>query len=94
MNRWNNPITLLIHDKSEPLMLQRRDFALAAASFLGMPAFAQFRVEISGVGATQLPIAITRFRDEDKSSQPIATIVRADLERMRRVVQQSGIKVE
>jgi TolB protein len=71
----------LIHEESEPLMLQRRDFALAAASLLGAPAFAQFRVEISGVGATQLPIAITRFRDEDKSSQPISAIVRADLER-------------
>jgi TolB protein len=42
---------------------------------------AQFRVEISGVGATQLPIAINRFRDEDKSGQPIASIIRADLER-------------
>ncbi len=65
MNRWNNRTTLLIHEESEPLMLQRRDFALAAASLLGAPAFAQFRVEISGVGATQRPIAITRFRDED-----------------------------
>ena len=42
---------------------------------------AQFRVEISGVGATQLPIAITRFRDEERSGQAISTIVRADLER-------------
>lgn len=44
---------------------------------------AQFRVEISGVGATQLPIAIARFRDEDKStpSLSLSAIVRADLER-------------
>jgi len=42
---------------------------------------AQFRVEISGVGATQLPIAVTRFRDEDKAPQPVASIIRADLER-------------
>ena len=46
-----------------------------------LPARAQFRVEISGVGATQLPVAIARFRDEDKSGQPIGAIVRADLER-------------
>ena len=52
-----------------------------AALGLSGAALAQFRVEISGVGATQLPIAITRFRDEDKSAQPISVIVRADLER-------------
>jgi TolB protein len=42
---------------------------------------AQFRVEISGVGATQLPIAVPRFRDEDKAPQPVSAIIRADLER-------------
>jgi TolB protein len=62
-------------------MWQRRAFLGAASAVLGLPAAAQFRVEISGVGATQLPIAIARFRDEDKSSQPISEIVRADLER-------------
>ena len=47
------------------------------------PARAQFRVEISGVGATQLPIAIVKFRDEDRAtpSLSISAIVRADLER-------------
>ena len=48
--------------------------------FIAMPALAQFRVEISGVGSTQLPIAVTRFRDED-NSPGISAIVRADLER-------------
>ena len=57
---------------------------LACASLLALaasPAAAQFRVEISGVGATQLPIAIVRFRDEDKSPQSPSAIIRADLER-------------
>ncbi|CAD5372482.1 Tol-Pal system protein TolB [Rubrivivax sp. A210] len=45
------------------------------------PALAQFRVEISGVGATQVPIAIAAFRDEAKYPVPIAALVRADLER-------------
>lgn len=58
--------------------LRRR---LLLASALPLPAVAQFRVEISGVGATQLPIAIADFRDEAKSPQPIAAIVRANLER-------------
>jgi len=42
---------------------------------------AQFRVEISGVGATQVPIAIARFRDEDRTTQVLSAIVRSDLER-------------
>jgi TolB protein len=56
---------------------------LAFAAAYSAPAQAQFRVEISGVGATQLPIAINKFRDEDKSapSVSISGIVRADLER-------------
>ena len=67
--------------------IQRRQFsaALAAspAALLSLPSAlrAQFRVEISGIGATQLPIAVTRFRDEDRSGQAISAIVRADLER-------------
>jgi TolB protein len=44
-------------------------------------ALAQFRVEVSGVGLTQLPIAIATFRGEAQSSQKISAIVKADLER-------------
>ncbi|MBI3380858.1 MAG: Tol-Pal system protein TolB [Aquabacterium sp.] len=44
-------------------------------------AHAQFRVEISGVGATQIPIAIGKFRDEARSPQPVSAIIKADLER-------------
>jgi TolB protein len=53
-------------------------FPLAGAA---VPALAQFRVEISGVGATQLPIAIARFRDEESTNLSLSGIVRADLER-------------
>ena len=54
-----------------------------AAALVGTSAQAQFRVEISGVGATQLPIAIVKFRDEERAtpSLSISAIVRADLER-------------
>lgn len=48
---------------------------------LSLPAIAQFRVEVSGVGLTQLPIAISAFRGEDIAPQKIAAIVQADLER-------------
>jgi TolB protein len=67
-------------------MLNRRSLSSLAATLLvalALPAQAQFRVEISGVGATQLPIAIAKFRDEEKAtpSLSISAIVRADLER-------------
>lgn len=44
-------------------------------------AWAQFKLEISGVGATQIPLALGKFKDEARSPQPISAIVRADLER-------------
>ena len=46
-----------------------------------IPAFAQFRVEVSGVGLTQMPIAIATFRGEAQAPQKIGAIVKADLER-------------
>ena len=56
-------------------------------------ALAQFRVEVSGVGMTQLPIAIAAFQGEAQSPQKIASIVRADLERsgMFRAVDTAGV---
>ena len=58
-----------------------------------VPAFAQFRVEVSGVGMTQLPIAIASFKGEAQSPQKIGTIVKADLERsgMFRGVDAAGV---
>lgn len=55
-------------------------FAAGAAAPM-RSALAQFRVEISGVGATQIPIAIARFRDESRSPAAVSAIVQADLER-------------
>jgi len=68
-------------DKSLPSSLTRRALLGASIATLGLPAFAQFRVEISGVGASQIPIALPEFRDEARSGQAVATIIRADLER-------------
>jgi TolB protein len=42
---------------------------------------AQFRVEVSGVGLTQLPIAVAPFKGDDVAPQHIGAIVQADLER-------------
>ncbi|MDR0458546.1 MAG: Tol-Pal system beta propeller repeat protein TolB [Burkholderiaceae bacterium] len=60
---------------------RRRKLLAAPLLFLPLSALAQFRVEISGVGMTQLPIAITPFRGETGSPQVISHIVSADLER-------------
>lgn len=62
-------------------MWQRRSFIGACGAGFASSALGQFRVEISGVGATQIPIAIARFRDEDRAGLALSAIVRADLER-------------
>lgn len=63
----------------------RRTFIAGLTGGLGslavFPTWAQFRVEVSGVGLTQLPIAIAAFRGDAQSPQKIAAIVQADLER-------------
>lgn len=64
--------------------LNRRTWVkLLTASALPLPAavWAQFRVEVSGVGLTQMPIAIATFRGEMQAPQKIDAIVKADLER-------------
>jgi TolB protein len=66
----------------EPLVSVSRSRTLAALAAVGAgPALAQLRIDIAGVGGTRVPVAIVDFRDESKSPQPIAAIVRADLER-------------
>ncbi|MFY7866067.1 Tol-Pal system beta propeller repeat protein TolB [Roseateles sp.] len=70
--------------------VQRRSILLRAAAaaggltglgFLNASAQAQFRVEISGIGGTLLPIALPEFRDESRAGQAVSAIIRADLER-------------
>ncbi len=62
-------------------LLNRRTFATATGLALALPTQAQFRVEISGVGSTQIPIAIAKFRDEEKTPHSVSSVIRADLER-------------
>ena len=63
-----------------PSHLSRRRAMLATLlAAPALPAFAQFRVEVSGVGLTQLPIVIAQFRGEAQSPQKISAIVQADL---------------
>ena len=62
-------------------MRSRRRIIGAMGAVAAAPVLAQFRVEISGVGATRIPIVVADFRDEDKAGTGIAAIVRADLQR-------------
>ena len=56
-------------------------FVFACLLMLTGPVMAQFRVEVTGVGMTQMPIAVAPFRGESGSPQKLSAIVQADLER-------------
>jgi TolB protein len=66
---------------NNPAQWRRRQIVGLMGAAAVLPAFAQFRVEVTGVGVTQLPIAIAPFRGEAQAPQKIAAIVQADLER-------------
>lgn len=76
----------MIFDHFSRPLLSRRQLIASGLAAWGLPALAQFRVEISGVGLTQMPIAIAPLRGEDASPQKISQIVMADLERSGRFV--------
>jgi TolB protein len=61
------------------MIYRRRGFIAAAALGAATAAAAQFRVEISGVGANQLPIALPAFSGADGAL--VAGIIGADLQR-------------
>jgi hypothetical protein len=60
-----------------------RLFGMALLGLLGLASstFAQFKVDVAGIGLTQVPIAIAPFKGEDTASQKPSNIVLADLER-------------
>ena len=65
-------------------MISKTLFSASAALLglsLSLTAHAQLRVEISGVGANQIPIAIAAFGDESVAPAQISAIVKADLAR-------------
>jgi TolB protein len=55
--------------------------ATAAAGALPAASWSQFRVEISGVGATQIPVAIAPFREESAAGVALSAVIRANLQR-------------
>lgn len=69
----------------------KRYFCSLLVGLACLPALAQFRVEVSGVGLTQLPIAVAPFRGDDAAPQKIGAIVQADLERSGQFRQVAGV---
>ena len=59
----------------------RKIVAFCFAMALSCHAAAQLRVEISGVGANQIPIAIAAFADESVAPHQASAIIKADLTR-------------
>jgi TolB protein len=59
----------------------RRLLMAALIATPAVPALAQFKVEVTGVGQTLRPIAIVPFRGEAQAPQKISAIVLANLER-------------
>jgi TolB protein len=56
--------------------------AVAVATLLtASVSHAQLRVEIAGVGAQQIPVAVAGFADESIAPQQVSAIIKADLER-------------
>jgi TolB protein len=62
-------------------LLFLRWFALVGALMAGLPVQAQFRVEVTGVGMTRIPVVLVPLRGQAAVSQKISDIVQADLER-------------
>jgi TolB protein len=60
-------------------MRPRRRFVTALLAGAAAPSLAQFRIEVSGVGATQVPVVVADFRGGDQARVAIAEVVRADL---------------
>ena len=57
--------------------------AIVAALLISIatPALAQMNIEITGVGQSLYPIAVMRFKDENKLPTSVTEIIRQDLAR-------------
>ena len=59
----------------------KRVLGFLMMTLMAWSAVAQFRVEVSGVGLTQLPIGVATFRGDEAAPQKMGAIILADLER-------------
>jgi TolB protein len=69
----------LMKMKKNSKFFDRRIFIGSTIFACASTAFSQLRVEVSGVGATQLPIALSVLKGEDAIPQKMSAIISADL---------------
>ncbi|PKO62853.1 MAG: Tol-Pal system beta propeller repeat protein TolB [Betaproteobacteria bacterium HGW-Betaproteobacteria-18] len=62
-------------------IMKKRMLLCLLAAMACLPALAQFRIEVSGVGLTQVPLVIAPFKGQEALPQKISEIIKADLER-------------
>lgn len=76
--------------------LSRRAVAGGLLALAAYPSWAQFRVEVAGVGVTQMPVAVANFKGEAQAPQKLGSIVKADLERsgLFRGVDTAGVVID
>jgi TolB protein len=76
--------------------LRRRLVAAPIGLLMSAPVWSQFRVEVAGVGLTQLPVVVPTFRGEGAAPQKMAAVVLADLERSGqfRSVDAAGLAID
>ena len=75
-------------DLNKSLCSRRSVMAAGVGSAFGLyvpTSNAQFRVEVAGVGANQIPVAIASFKGNAGLSTNLAAVVKADLERSGRL---------
>ena len=61
--------------------ITKRCIALIAALFLAASPRAQLTIDIVGVGAQQIPVAVAGFAGADAQAQPLSAVIEADLAR-------------
>ena len=77
-----------------PLLKLRGLGLIAFTAFaLQIPAHAELTIEITGAGATQIPLAIADFGGEAGSSRALTSVIRGDLERsgLFKMIDTSGV---
>lgn len=70
----------MLHLFKKPFSIALCAFSLCSMGFIA-PAFAQMNIEITGVGQSLYPIAVMRFKDENKLPTNVTEIIRQDLAR-------------
>jgi TolB protein len=73
-------------------LLFRLSFLLLAGMLSGTVHAQQMRIDVTGIGANQLPIAIANFGGQGNSQPPVDSVVRSDLARsgLFRIIDVSG----